>query len=127
AGAAQHDYVPAVQVPRPETLRPIEEIHPGRSVQPFFTRFDQRPIDPAPNGHREPRDPELAGLFRFKPRATADDPFVDNARVMLLLDTFAWLATYPAHPGDGPSPWIARPSTSTTGFTARRRLTTGCT
>jgi len=26
---------------------------------------------------------------------------------MLLIDTFAWLATYGAHPAEGPSPWIA--------------------
>ena len=32
---------------------------------------------------------------------------LDYARAMVLLDTYAWLPTYRAHPTDGASPWIA--------------------
>lgn len=103
----QHDYAPAVSVPARESLRPYEELYPDRKKHPFLARMEQLPIDPAAEGDRTPREPELRGLFRFRPRAAADDAFVDSARVMLLLDTHAWLSTYPAHPADGPSPWIA--------------------
>ena len=47
------------------------------------------------------------GAYRFQPRAVADDPFVDAARAVILLDTFTWPATYRAHPSLEPSPWIA--------------------
>lgn len=102
-----HDYVAKVCVPRPESLPSYEERYPGRDRHPFMARMAQYPIDPAADDDPAPGEPELKGLFRFRPRASAEDPFVDGARVMLLIDTFAWLATYPAHPGTGPSPWIA--------------------
>jgi acyl-CoA thioesterase len=102
-----HDYVPEIDVPQPDSLRSFEEMHPSRSPHPFIARMAQHPIDPVPESELTPRDPELESLFRFRPRATAEDPFVDAARAMLLIDTFSWLATYPAHPADGPSPWIA--------------------
>lgn len=102
-----HDHVPAVDVPRPESLKSFAELYPSRGMHPFMARMTQHPIDPAPEGDLTPREPELKGLFRFQPRATADSPFADGARAMLLIDTFAWLATYGAHPTDGPSPWIA--------------------
>ena len=51
--------------------------------------------------------PELRGFYRFRPRAHDEDPFVDAARAVILIDTFTWPATYGAHPSPGPSPWIA--------------------
>lgn len=105
--AMTHDYVPSVDVPAPDTLRSYEALYPARDIHPFMKRMEQYPVDPDREADVAPREPELTSLFRFRPRATADDPFADSARVMLLIDTFSWLATYPAHPSEGPSPWIA--------------------
>src|SRR5262245_56590048 len=38
--------------------------------------------------------------YRFRPRATFDDPFVDAARALLLIDTMTWPAASSAHPPD---------------------------
>lgn len=103
----EHDYVPREEVPQPEALRSYEDVYPGRGTHPFTGRMARYPIEPAPDGDLTAREPELKSLFRFRPRAKAENPFVDSARAMLLIDTFSWLATYPAHPGKGPSPWIA--------------------
>jgi acyl-CoA thioesterase len=48
--------------------------------------------------------------FRFRPTATFDDPHVDAARLVVLLDTMGWPAAVQAHSwewGEGPPPWVA--------------------
>lgn len=52
-------------------------------------------------------EPEISGFFRLSPTARHDDAFVDAARIFVLVDTYAWLATYPAHPSASGSLWIA--------------------
>jgi acyl-CoA thioesterase len=103
-----HDYSGAPVLPDPETLRPYRDVYPGEQVHPFLERLGYRPIDPLPHTAEAPAsEPEISGFFRLAPRTRHYDPFVDAARVFLLVDTYAWLATYPAHPTAGPSPWIA--------------------
>ena len=103
----EHDYTEQLNIPPPETLKSNEELYPDRPMHPFMKRFEQRPTDPIPEGDVEPRAPQMTGWYRFRPRATANTNFIDAIRPILLLDTFSWLATYPAHPASGPSPWIA--------------------
>jgi acyl-CoA thioesterase len=102
-----HDFVPAPDLPDPGTLKSVEELRPERPPHPFFRNFEQRPIGWLPDDDLTPGEPELRGFYRFRPRAVADDPFVDAARAVILLDTFTWPATYRAHPSKEPSPWIA--------------------
>lgn len=94
-------------LPAPETIPTFEEQYPDEPSHPFFRHFEQRPIRGAPHSGDAPRDPELTGFYRFTPRAAAENVFADTGRAIILMDTFGWLAQYPAHPTDGPSPWIA--------------------
>ena len=103
----EHDITQLPSLPNPETLPTWEELFPHDPQPDFFTRIDQRPIKRMPMPGDTARDPELTGFYRFKETACVSDPFVDAARAIVLLDTFGWLAQYPAHPEDDPSPWIA--------------------
>ena len=44
---------------------------------------------------------------RSRRSAVADDDFADAARAMIILDTFSWIASAPAHPDEEMSAWIA--------------------
>ncbi|MEM7020911.1 MAG: acyl-CoA thioesterase domain-containing protein, partial [Pseudomonadota bacterium] len=93
-----HDYATVNNIPAPDSLKSYQEVYPNRSVHPFMRRMEHRPIDPVTDGDLTPREPENAGLYRFFPKPMADDYFIDACRATILIDTFAWLATYPAHP-----------------------------
>ena len=103
----EHDDTILADLPDPEEVRTYEEQFPDDPIPPFFQRIEQRPIKAMPGAGDAPRDPELTGFYKFRPRSHADDAFVDAARILLLLDSYGWLAQYPAHPVDGASPWIA--------------------
>jgi len=70
----------------------------ARSPFPFWDNVEHRPLDePNPNQ-------QLAVVrewARFRPIASFDDPFVDAARPLILLDTYGYPATYRKY-GDGP-------------------------
>jgi acyl-CoA thioesterase len=102
-----HDRVPVPDLPDPDGLKNMEALRPDDPLHPFFSNFEQRPIGWIPFEDLTPGEPEERGFFRFRPRACADDPFVDAARAVILLDTFTWPVTYRAHPSTEPSPWIA--------------------
>jgi len=72
-----------------------------------MSRMEQRPINPISSENLTPQEPETASLFRWTGGVTSADAFVDGGRIMMFMDTHAWLATYAAHPVQGPSPWIA--------------------
>ena len=64
----------------------------------FWQNFDERPvtwIDDWEN--RQPGEPEAGGWYRYVPRSTFDDPWVDACRSMILLDTFGWPAVCRLH------------------------------
>lgn len=108
APGMEHDFASTADFPDPETLPTYAEVYPEEPVFPFLQRLGYRPIDPLPHKDDTPvSEPEISGFFRLKPRQLHHDPFVDAARIFLLIDTYAWLATYPAHPTEGASPWIA--------------------
>ena len=83
------------------------EDHPTMSMDAlgdpqFRTRLwetiEFRPV----NLHRDPtqaRVPRLQGWFRFHPSASFEDPFLDAARSLLLVDNLIWPAAGLAHPG----------------------------
>lgn len=103
----QHDYCGAADIPARETLKTRAELYPDREMLPFMARMEQCPIDPPAEGDLSPREPETLGLFRWAGGLTSNNPFVDGGRIMMFMDTHAWLATYAAHPVAGPSPYIA--------------------
>lgn len=101
-----HDVTRQV-LPSPGSIKSLHEQNPDAPEHPFFKHFEQRPILGEPRPGDAPRDPELTGFYRFSEQEASPDAFVDAGRTLILMDTFGWLAQYPAHPAKGPSPWIA--------------------
>jgi len=67
---------------------------------PFWENIERRPVDqrlsplsPAPNG----ATPTVREWARFRPVPSFEDPFVDAARSLILLDTYGWPAVYRLH------------------------------
>jgi acyl-CoA thioesterase len=88
----QHRHAP--EVPRPETLKTYEELLPAeqRPGFSFWNNVERRPIDQSAS--REPAAPVLREWARYRPRACFDDPFLDAARALILLDTYGFPAAY---------------------------------
>ena len=102
----EHDYTEPPAVPDPSTLQTMRELEPERPPGGYFANFDHKPIDWAPEKN-EARDPVMRNWIRFREADGALDRFEDAARSVLLLDGFSWPSVWPAHPSDGPLPWIA--------------------
>ena len=81
----------------------VEELRdPDQSPHPFWANIETRPTNPeAWRGPRQPGAPELCDWFRFRPRATFEDPWVDAGRSLLLLDTLTWPAAARPHLDSG--------------------------
>ncbi len=100
----EHDRVAPPEVPEPEALRPIEELVPDDAPPPypFWQNLESRPLEPErfdePRDERPPGDPHWREWYRFRPTATFDDPWVDAARALLLIDTLSWPAACQPHP-----------------------------
>lgn len=103
----EHDYTRPPEVPRFGDLPDIRELQPDRPQRGFFQNFDWRPVGWRPHDERTVRDPVTCGWYRMRPTACAEERFADAARAVILIDCFSWPATWPAHPSDGPLPWIA--------------------
>jgi acyl-CoA thioesterase II len=104
----EHDEVPMPEAPGPDGLIPwmdvagkenpywrfwsnIEERMPDQ----WFGQWKDHPVGP----------PVREGWYRFRPVATFEDPFLDAARSLLLIDTLGWPAAVIAH--EGIVPWAA--------------------
>jgi acyl-CoA thioesterase len=107
-GGLEHDYVPMPKAAGPEGLRPWMELtettHPywrfwsnieERMVDQWFGDWKDHPVGP----------PVREGWYRFRPSATFDDPYLDAARPLILIDTLGWPAGVVAH--EGIQPWVA--------------------
>ncbi|MCP3984956.1 MAG: thioesterase family protein [bacterium] len=103
----EHDYTQPPEVPAFDELKDVRELDPERQQLGVLQNFDRRPTEWEPNLAEQPREPVMSAWCRFRPAPTAKDLFVDAARSVILLDSFSWPATWPAHPSKGPSPWIA--------------------
>lgn len=103
-----HDFAEMPAVPRPDQLRPFEDLIPPEDLKQryrFWQNLEQRPIDFIPWPQRRPGSAEFREWYRFRPRARCGDAFADAARVLLLIDTMGWPAVCRAHPTNGS--WIA--------------------
>lgn len=99
----EHDVSVMPEVPGPEQLKTYADIFPDdESPYPFWKNIETRIIDLERASEEQPRTraypPEWREWYRFVPRATFDDPFVDAARCLLMLDTLAWPAACQPHP-----------------------------
>jgi acyl-CoA thioesterase II len=103
----EHDYTSPPEALPPEKHPEIRELLPEQPQRGLFQNLERRPVGWKPGDELTPREPVMRAWYRFCPMASAEDPFVDAARSVILIDSFSWPATWPAHPSKSPSPWIA--------------------
>ena len=96
-----HDVAPAPEAPAPADAAPDPD---GPSHHhAFWSHFDTRWIDPSATelASREggaAYPPRRLSWHRLLPDARFDDPFLDAARPLLLIDTLTWPAAALPHP-----------------------------
>lgn len=105
ANGLEHDVTGMPSVPAVETLASYEELQPeGYPWFPFWRNLETREI-----GRRTDRSltgpPVWQAWMRYRPVAAFDDPFVDAARAVVLLDTMSWPAASQQH--TFPPPYVA--------------------
>jgi acyl-CoA thioesterase-2 len=103
--ALTHDLARMPSVPGPGELKSIEELVSGeerKTTFAFWQNLEAKPIEWTPWNERKPSAPVWREWYRFRPRATFDDPFADAARYLLLIDTLIWpAASRPYVPDSG--------------------------
>ena len=100
APGVEHNYLRMPEVPPPSQLKSFLEHwpNPPDSV-PFWQNLDSRIIYPERIFNQDKVWPaDLLEWYRYQPRETFDDPFVDVARAVILMDTMAWPAGANPHP-----------------------------
>jgi acyl-CoA thioesterase-2 len=92
-----HQHPSAPVVPLPETLKTYEELFParGRPRFRFWENVERRPVDQSTS--EESQAPLIRVWTRFRPTACFEDPFLDAARALILLDTYGFPAAYRHH------------------------------
>jgi acyl-CoA thioesterase II len=101
----EHDAAPIPAVDAPDDLPSVRELVRGQPspYHRFWSNFDERPLQWVDDWEaREPGDPSFLSWFRYVPRDTFDDPFVDAGRSLLLADTVGWPAAVRAYRGGMP-------------------------
>jgi len=96
----EHNFLRMPEVPHHSELKSFLEHWPDPPDSvPFWENLESRIIFPErifQNDYPMPAD--LLEWYRYQPTATFDDPFVDAARAVILMDTFAWPAGANPHP-----------------------------
>jgi acyl-CoA thioesterase len=89
-----HQHRDAPEAPPPEALKSYDELLPveRRPRFSFWNNVERRPLDQRATD--EPTEPVIREWARFRPRACFDDPFLDAARALILLDTYGFPAAY---------------------------------
>lgn len=99
-----HRFAGAPEVPPPEELPTPGDLRGDDAPppHPFWNNLEARVCHPERFTERfaegRARDPVWCEWYRFRPRATFDDPFLDAARALLILDTMSWPAACQPHP-----------------------------
>jgi acyl-CoA thioesterase II len=105
----EHEDLSPPDVPEPEALKSPRELWPDGEGPPFkfWENFDQRPLDYVlewpPDG---PLPPTWRSWLRCLPTETFEDPWVDAARTLIVLDVMSWPAGSRPHAHLEP-PYIA--------------------
>jgi acyl-CoA thioesterase len=100
APGVEHNFLRMPEVPPPFQLKSFLDHWPDppESV-PFWQNIDSRIIYPERIFDREhAHDATVLEWYRYQPRDTFDDAFVDAARAVILMDTMAWPAGANPHP-----------------------------
>jgi acyl-CoA thioesterase II len=92
-----HDAVPMPAVARPEELKELDTLIPSSHARPFASwrkGVEERTLSFDFGKWRRPfGEPRILSWFRFRPVAAFDDPFIDAARSLLLIDTMQFPAS----------------------------------
>jgi acyl-CoA thioesterase-2 len=90
----KHQHPQPPDVPPPESLKAYTDLLPAHKYPNFnfWHNVERRPVDQSATG--EPAAPALREWARYRPRACFEDPFLDAARALILLDTFGFPAAY---------------------------------
>jgi len=72
----------------------------------FWNNLESRPVDWVPREQWQPGAPRLRNWYRFRPDPRFDDPFLEAARALILIDTLSWPAACRAH-REEENPWMA--------------------
>lgn len=85
----------------PEAVPPTSERMAAAGIEPmfpFWSNFDERSHDWIEHWEdRVPGPPVIGRFYRYVPRSTFDDPWVDACRSVILLDTLGWPAVCQLH------------------------------
>jgi acyl-CoA thioesterase II len=93
----RHQVRPAPRVTPPEESKPLERTRDGKPIYRFWENLScRRPLGDPGEGEDSPR---IREWVRFEPTPSFEDPFVDAARPLILLDTFGWPALYEKYRG----------------------------
>ena len=96
----EHDETSPPDVPDPGELPGIGELMPDDAAPPFpfWNNLEAKPLDFEsewpPDG---PRPPRWREWLRFTPTATFEDPWVDAARCVILVDLPSWPSAHRPH------------------------------
>jgi acyl-CoA thioesterase II len=88
----QHQEIAAPEIPPPGECVPYEHARPGQPSFNFWNNLAR--LRPVGDSHESAAAPIVREWIRFRPTPCFDDPFVDAARSLVLLDTFGWPAAY---------------------------------
>lgn len=105
----EHDETSAPDVPGPDGLPSIRELLPDDAQPPFpfWNNLEAMPIDFEadwpPDG---PRPAQWQEWLRFTPTATFEDPWIDAARSVILVDLPSWPSAHRPHAWQRP-PFMA--------------------
>jgi acyl-CoA thioesterase len=93
----RHQEPAAPDVTQPYKSTPFERTKDGKPIFKFWNNMSCR----RPEWGAAPGDslPIVREWVRFEPTPCFDDPFVDAARPLILLDTFGWPAAYQKYRG----------------------------
>jgi acyl-CoA thioesterase-2 len=98
APGLSHDEAELSDVPGPDGLQSADEIRAGSPTYPFWHNLESRPLDPDLwKDGRPSRAAAVRQWYRFRPIARFDEPFLDAARALVLIDTLVWAASCQRH------------------------------
>lgn len=86
----------------PDELPNMATLMAGKGEPPhaFWRNLEQRPLAWIEDwDNREPEEPATSCWVQFVPTPTYDDPWIDAARPLILIDLDAWSASVRAHVG----------------------------
>jgi acyl-CoA thioesterase II len=84
----------------PETLPRADDLRRADAPSfPFWKNIEARVLQPERFAQTPaPQPPHWLEWYRFRPNAIYDDPVVDAARALVLIDTLGWPAAWLQHP-----------------------------